>query len=369
VEIVIAKVTTKTFVERASKVHNNKFSYQDTTYVKTHQHVVITCPIHGNFSQTPGNHLQGNGCPKCSAKHTYTTDEFIDQAISVHGTRYDYSHSACATNNSKVLIRCIDHNIVFEQTPNKHLLGQGCPTCGRTAKRSLHEFINQSNAVHQDLYDYSRVKYINTHTKVEIICPVHGVFVQAPVKHINQQCGCPKCAPTYSKTRDEFINKVNQVHFNEYDYTELTYVNSRTNIVITCPIHGGFTQIASNHTQGHGCPKCNWVGRYDENNLLGTTLVGTCYLIKLLTTKELFFKVGITTDLSRRLRTLSKDYVCTVHTLVTGNMLDVYQVERAVLSHPTIIPYTPLNPFSGYTECFQTKDITILESIMCDMVL
>ena len=55
------------------------------------------------------------------------------------------------------------------------------------------EFIEQSKKIHNDKYDYSRVKYINNHTKVCIICPEHGEFWQYPQDH-KKGVGCPYCS-------------------------------------------------------------------------------------------------------------------------------------------------------------------------------
>jgi hypothetical protein len=57
-----------------------------------------------------------------------TTEEFIKKAILVHGNKYDYSDTVYVTTRIKVSIRCPEHG-VFEQTPNSHLLGSGCPQC------------------------------------------------------------------------------------------------------------------------------------------------------------------------------------------------------------------------------------------------
>ena len=59
------KITKEEFIQRASTIHNNKYLYDKVNYVNTSTKVTITCPIHGDFKQTPNNHLQGQGCQKC----------------------------------------------------------------------------------------------------------------------------------------------------------------------------------------------------------------------------------------------------------------------------------------------------------------
>jgi hypothetical protein len=129
--------------------------------------------------------------------HKLTTEEFIAKAKAVHGDRYDYSKVEYVDNKTKVCIICKEHG-EFEQSPKKHLAGQGCIKCHRKsmAKRyslGKEEFIEKANAVHNGFYDYSEVEYVNGHTKVKIICPIHGIFEQDPASHL-QGHGCSFCA-------------------------------------------------------------------------------------------------------------------------------------------------------------------------------
>jgi len=125
-----------------------------------------------------------------------TKEEFIDKSIKVHNYRYNYSLVEYKTNKIKVKIICKEHG-VFEQRPNDHLMGQGCSECkkrklSRLKRKSLSEFINQSNKIHNNKYDYSKSKYENIDKKVIIICKKHGEFLQTPHRHLSSQ-GCPKC--------------------------------------------------------------------------------------------------------------------------------------------------------------------------------
>lgn len=125
-----------------------------------------------------------------------STEQFVNDAISVHGDRYDYSEVEYKTNKDKVRIICSAHGAVL-MSPNAHLSGRGCPTCGRICasnktKRKQEEFIIKACKVHGLKYDYSKVEYINNQTKICIICSEHGEFWQAPSVHLSG-CGCPKC--------------------------------------------------------------------------------------------------------------------------------------------------------------------------------
>lgn len=117
-------------------------------------------------------------------------------------------------------------------------------------------FIQMANQVHNNKYDYSLVGYKNTHTKVKIICPDHGVFEQSPVAHKRGQ-GCPKCKHDNIRTTiQDFVSTANRVHNNKYDYSLVEYKNTMTKVDIICPIHGIFKQKPNDHLKGHGCKKC-----------------------------------------------------------------------------------------------------------------
>lgn len=64
---VIFNLTTQEFIERADLVHDCYYSYSKVVYEHNHKKVTITCPIHGDFAQLPGNHFAGKGCKKCKS--------------------------------------------------------------------------------------------------------------------------------------------------------------------------------------------------------------------------------------------------------------------------------------------------------------
>ena len=190
------KMSTAEFIAKAQEIHGNKYDYSKTEYSNSRTKVCIICPDHGEFWQTPTLHLQGNGCPKCSGKNKLTTEEFIEKARKVHGDKYDYSKVDYKNNHTKVCIICPDHG-EFWQTPSNHLKKQGCPKCGFTIRNekntmTTEEFIAKAREVHGSKYDYSKSEYQNCNVKVCIICPEHGEFWQLPSSHLSGR-GCPKC--------------------------------------------------------------------------------------------------------------------------------------------------------------------------------
>jgi ribosomal protein L36 len=192
------RLTTEEFIPKAKAVHGDRYDYSQVEYLGRHKKVRIICSDHGQFVQTPGSHLSGRGCPKCgklTSSHTRrkATDEFIADAKAVHGDSYDYSLTEYRLAHSEITIICHDHG-QFKQRAYSHLNGKGCPECGGSEKLTTEVFIDRARAVHGDRYDYSRVEYLNSNTKITIVCPDHGPFPQIPESHINQKSGCPACA-------------------------------------------------------------------------------------------------------------------------------------------------------------------------------
>lgn len=191
-----------------------------------------------------------------------TTEEFIAKAKAVHGDRYDYSKVEYVDYRSKVCIICPKHG-EFWQRPDIHLQGKGCLKCGReriaiSSRKSLEQFLQDAKKVHGNRYDYSKVELVNYQTKVIIICPVHGEFIQVPTLHL-QGSGCPKCGServSLRMTTEGFIQKAKQIHGDRYDYSKVEYTGNKAKVCIICKEHGEFWQEARMHLSGCGCPTC-----------------------------------------------------------------------------------------------------------------
>ena len=186
-----------------------------------------------------------------------TTEQFINKAIKIHNNKYDYSLVNYINTKTKIKIICPIHGI-FEQTPTKHIHNKrGCPICGGSKKLTNRQFINKAIKIHNNKYNYSLVNYINTKTKIKIICPIHGIFKQTPNNHIIKKYGCPSCSNNKSLNTISFINRVKKIHNNKYDYSLVNYINAHTKVKIICPIHGVFEQTPNSHYQNIGCSKCH----------------------------------------------------------------------------------------------------------------
>lgn len=194
----------ETFLNKANEIHSNKYDYSRVEWINIRTKITIICPIHGEFTQIPQNHIRlKSGCRRCgreivkSKLSKYNTEFFLTNAKKIHGDKYDYSNTQCFNATDKVQINCYVHG-VFHQRANSHLKGNGCPKCNfdqmakdRAMGKEL--FINKSKELFGDKYDYSKVEYINGQINVSIICAKHGEFEVTPNNHLSKKSGCPIC--------------------------------------------------------------------------------------------------------------------------------------------------------------------------------
>lgn len=239
------------FVIRAREVHGDKYDYSKVRYINKLSKVKIICPVHGEFETYPKSHITGTGCVRCY--NSLDNDAFIIKARDVHGDKYDYSKVQYVHSKNKVIIICPVHG-EFGQTPRSHLNGHGCFKCSSCG--STDNFINRSNIIHNYKYNYSKVNYINNTEKVTIICPVHGEFKQAPHNHLSGKGCYTCMIDSYRRSVGDFINLSNDVHNNKYDYSKVDYKNWKSPVIIICPEHGEFVQSPTGHLRGNGCPSC-----------------------------------------------------------------------------------------------------------------
>lgn len=183
-------------VQAFRKVHGSKYSYDKAIYTRASELIEITCPEHGSFKQTPNAHKRGQGCRACGnktvgKKRTLDFEVVLKTFKLKHGEKYDYSLVQYTAGGEKVKIICPTHG-VFEQTPNAHKNGQGCPRCSGRSK-TIDELILEFKGVHGDRFDYAKVLYVSSATKITITCRKHGDFEQTPNSHL-QGKGCRHCA-------------------------------------------------------------------------------------------------------------------------------------------------------------------------------
>ncbi len=260
------RFTNDQFLKKANLLHKNKYDYSLINYITNKILVNIKCLKHGIFSMRPDSHLNGQGCPMCgierrSKKITLSKEKFIDKCKLIHKDKYDYSDSIYMGVAKKIEIKCNKCLKKFKQRAGNHLyLKQECPNCYFNNKSINNEsFIKKATAIHNNIYDYSLINYIDCFTPVSIKCnKCKKIFNQRPSDHLNGH-GCKFCHIENQKnTINEIIERSIKTHGDKYDYSLSEYTGCQNKIKIRCKkCNHVFKQLPYNHFgAGHGCPKC-----------------------------------------------------------------------------------------------------------------
>jgi len=293
---------TLNFILLAETVHGvGRYDYSESIYVNSKTAVSIRCnECTHQFTQIASNHIvnrisrPASGCPRCASNKrsqlkVKPLSEMIDIFNQVHGDKYDYSlitekDYTTATSSllpvickihGKFLITAFNHSNIRK----KYGTAIGCRECTKEkaslkSRITLNEVLEKFKETHGDRYDYSMINesnFFGAHTKVPIICRIHGKFDMTPSNHYcSYKKGCALCG-NYSRaltrkhngyqcpwrlSTEEFIERSAIVHNGFYSYENTIYTTGSTKVEITCPIHGKFFQLASSHMKGHKCKDC-----------------------------------------------------------------------------------------------------------------
>lgn len=206
-------LTTEEFIRRSKLKQKVEYGYEKVNYINQYKEVIINCRKHGDFLQIPKSHMLGFGCSKCgdilnsknkkgkSKPHKLNLEEIVNKSKKLFN--YDYSDSYLMNNLTINNIKCEIHGYFNKRISNHLYQKQGCTIC-TSNKLDIDKFVNRSNLIHQNKYDYTKFEYVNNYTKSIIICDKHGYFLQTPSKHLDGQ-GCTICSNTSKSKGEEFI--------------------------------------------------------------------------------------------------------------------------------------------------------------------
>jgi hypothetical protein len=232
------------FLEKARQIHGFKYIYPTLLpkFVSNDKIDILYKDV--LYTQTVSKHLMG----RCPEKNTpkKTNEEFISEARKIWDDKYDYSLVEYIGALKKVKI--IYDGIIYEQIAISHLSGQAVEF-----QMNQESFIKKAKDKWGSKYNYSLVNYTNCYEKVKIILNSTGdVFEQSPFNHLLYS---PE-NKSEKKNTNKFIDESNKIHNNKYDYSKVVYTKSSEKVTIICPEHGDFQQVANSHILGMGCKKC-----------------------------------------------------------------------------------------------------------------
>jgi len=248
-------ITRKEFIQKSINKFGCFLDYKEVEYKNSASFIFLICPIHNKFKTTPSRHLNSKHPCPKCSKSIPTTQEFISRVQEAQKNNTLRFEKTIYVKNNQKVVATCIYHGDFLTLPGTLLKGAGCIKCCGSEKKSNASFIDKSNKIHNNKYTYSNCNYINNNTKVIITCPVHGDFEQLPTNHYKY--GCITCSGKFKKTTQEFIDEANVIHNNKYNYSKVTYNNAFSKIQVICTDHGPWKTDPSNHLAGKGCPKCS----------------------------------------------------------------------------------------------------------------
>ena len=270
------RLTLEEFKQAVEALQPGKIDLSKVTHYKN-AHTKILCKCRVCQYEWPASpmHLMNRksptGCPGCAGK-ARTQEDFIKISQLKFPGKYSYTKLMFKNMSTPVTLIEVDTRHEFEVRPDIHLRDRslgGCKECQRMeiSKRmsySHNEFIEKAREIHNSFYMYTPNSYMDSQTLIQISCPIHGEFSQAPVSHLRGN-GCPKCGIERSRNTefltDEDIQakfrECQKIHSNKYTYKRIFNVEGLLHIEAECPCHGIFTQRLCHHIGGSACQKCN----------------------------------------------------------------------------------------------------------------
>lgn len=286
---------TENFVNKAKKIHGDRYDYSKVNFINNRTKVVINCSLHGDFTQTPKNHLRGQGCPKCGKEYArqchkgdYTS--FVNEAKIRFGDRYSFPNITAEYENShsKVTVKCNLCGHIYQKIACDMLTSKtgGCwcqekkamseKRMERKEKKRLNKLLEKKEAMvalaKERMEQFPTIEsdlseYVNVMTPFPCECNVCGHMFMRSINafmYIKDnpcpQCNKVKISQKKTKTNDIFIEDMNNVYgVGRYELLG-NYTKSNEKVTIKCNECGRtFTIEANSFLQGHGCPyhNCN----------------------------------------------------------------------------------------------------------------
>ena len=230
-------------------------------------------------------------------------------------------------------------------------------TTNKKAIKACANLLTIFKRVHGDKYDYSKALYVTGHTKITIICPIHGEFYQEPNAHRSGRgcrlCGIVHKAKKRTSNKSKFIEKAIKVHGDCYLYHNTVYTKIKNNITITCKTHGDFILRGDHFLNGAGCPKCTTKGGFRKDL--------PAILYYLVINGGQAYKIGITNrNVNMRFSLAELQTIEVIATWYYDVGSDAYTEEQRIIKEFSTLKYTgPDLLLSGNTELFHSDILNL----------
>jgi hypothetical protein len=360
------KLTQEEYLARCTDSHGTKYGLQHIVYTTTTAKVKVECYEHGIFEVHAGTFMRGTGCAKCAyeqngLKRRTTQEGFIEQSKKIHNGAYDYRYVEYVRGDLKVKILCNSCCALFEMTPEAHIAGQGCRSCGYARNGankwiSFDKFVSDSKEYHGTKFNYEHIRDIwcGIKTQFSLFCPVHQTHFKTIAETHSSGADCPACAKIVGGIKNrgnttKFIEDGIKKFSNKFDYTKVDYVKNNLKVEIRCVEHDRWFKVAPNahlHPDSiGGCPECTKAG-------YSTAKAGYLYVLN----ADDITKVGITNrNPTARCKSVSRESfkkfeVLKAYFLEDGEI--PRSVETLILRELKQQYKQPTEKFDGYKECF-----------------
>lgn len=259
------------FLKKARAMYPD-YDFSRVEYKDRETHIVVVCPVHGEFKIRPRTLLIGekgqkpHGCWKCNNlippyEKELTLDTFKNRMHELYGDKYTFIWSDYKNKQSMIRFTCKEHG-EQRRSVTGLLDGKGCAYCN--GKFYPPDWIKNARAVHGEKYEYDESRPPQRATDIiRYKCPAHGWQETRYDCHVQQGHGCALCAGVLTKMPVEerkqiWIKKCRERFPGKFSYRNVVYVNNDTPVKIYCKEHHiTFETTPDTHLRGAGgCPLC-----------------------------------------------------------------------------------------------------------------
>lgn len=255
------KLTKEDFIIKAKEIHGDKYDYSLTNYKGILQNIKIICPNHHIFEQKPDHHLyRKQGCASCLPNKKINQQEFLDRMDIIFGDTLLFTRSQYVNNSTGIIVTCPIHG-EFSKIPSYLFNGDGCAKCRFDIRKANGETVRAPEVFFKNVklrspnLSFNNSVFKGHNDPIIVTCQKHGEFIVNEARNLLRHEQCELCSQE-SKI-NHFINRSKEIHGDRYDYSKINSYYSKHKLTIICKKHGEFLMKPGSHLNGKGCSKCS----------------------------------------------------------------------------------------------------------------